>query len=100
MRGRRLPASSLLLTYMNTIFSATWEERKRTDCKRVRKERMGLRSSLCIHRGQQRGTSDSGPASLMAGKIAGMSAVPESRKVWVVSLIFIKFNLTEPYPRS
>lgn len=47
-----------------------------------------------------RNTSDPWHASLMTGKIAVMLPVPENRReVWVVSLIYIKFNLTEKYPR-
>lgn len=47
-----------------------------------------------------RNTSNPWLASLMTGKIAVMSPVPESRtEVQVVSLICIKFNLTEKYPR-
>ena len=48
----------------------------------------------------RRSTSDPWLACLMTGKIAVMSPVPESRReVQMVSLICIKFNLTEKYPR-
>lgn len=47
-----------------------------------------------------RNTNDPWLASLMTGKTAAMSPVPESRTEFrVVSLICIKFNLTKKYPR-
>ena len=45
-------------------------------------------------------TGDPWLASLMPDKTAVMSPAPESRReVRVVSLICVKFNLTEKYPR-